>query len=353
MTIPKNINKEYIIMAIKKIEKEGVPERRESTRFNLLYEGKVYPPKYLISIANIFANGKEYSSLLFSGGEETNKFLKGLGFRIIENELEIDTKKNSNSKSLKSFSWEIISEDLAIKTLDKSAFLHHGTGIPRDIRGYFNVQQMEKGERKEIVLEYRENVYLAVIEMENRNTSRTRLFWKSDFSDVIKNRFPKVYMYFKDKEEGSEIDVPKLNFQKVRGESNKYIVELLSPIDNKVIVEDIESEEIEWDELRTDGKIITYYGKRYERDPINRKRAIEIHGLSCLACGFNFEEIYGDRGKDFIEVHHVKPLSTIGEEVSIDPMEDLVPVCSNCHRMIHRKKEKVLTIEELRVILSN
>ncbi|MDM5187565.1 HNH endonuclease [Bacillus sp. DX4.1] len=53
-----------------------------------------------------------------------------------------------------------------------------------------------------------------------------------------------------------------------------------------------------------------------------------------------------------MEVHHLKPLSTIGEEVAINPKEDLVPVCSNCHRMIHRRKDNVLTVEELRTIVN-
>src|SRR3954451_9233135 len=85
MAIPKNINKDHVIRAIQKIDSEGVPERRESTRFSLSYEGKYYPPKYVISIANIFANGEEYSPSLFSGGDETNKFLNNLGFIIVEN----------------------------------------------------------------------------------------------------------------------------------------------------------------------------------------------------------------------------------------------------------------------------
>ncbi|MEM1505387.1 HNH endonuclease [Domibacillus sp. 8LH] len=88
MTIPKSINQEHIIEAIQKIDREGVPERRESTRFSLTYGGKYYPPKYVISIANIFANGEEYSPSMFSGGDETNKFLKGLGFNIVESELK-------------------------------------------------------------------------------------------------------------------------------------------------------------------------------------------------------------------------------------------------------------------------
>lgn len=97
MSIPKNIHKEHVIEALKKIVSEGVPERRESTRFNLVYDGKYYPPKYVISIANIFANGEEYSPSLFSGGDETNRFLKGLGFRIVENELERDSEVHINT----------------------------------------------------------------------------------------------------------------------------------------------------------------------------------------------------------------------------------------------------------------
>ncbi|MEH7036345.1 HNH endonuclease [Priestia megaterium] len=97
MAIPKSINKEHIIQAIQKIDREGVPDRRESTRFNLSYENKNYPPKYVISIANIFVNGKEYSPSLFSGGGETNRFLEGLGFRIIENKLGKDSEVYINT----------------------------------------------------------------------------------------------------------------------------------------------------------------------------------------------------------------------------------------------------------------
>lgn len=102
----------------------------------------------------------------------------------------------------------------------------------------------------------------------------------------------------------------------------------------EVIVDDIESEKAEEDSYYKDGAVKKYYGKRYERNPENRKKAIEIHGLSCVAFEFNFEKVYGERGKDFIEVHHVKPLSAIDEQVFIDPNIDLVPVCSNCHRQI-------------------
>ena len=69
-------------------------------------------------------------------------------------------------------------------------------------------------------------------------------------------------------------------------------------------------------------------------------------------CGFNFEEVYGERGKDYIEVHHLRPVSTLGKETKIDPKTDMTVLCSNCHRMIHRRKDNVLTPEELRNFFS-
>ena len=133
---------------------------------------------------------------------------------------------------------------------------------------------------------------------------------------------------------------------------NSRLQEERSRILDSVVKHDIDAEQSQEDSYYKDGKVIQYYGTRYERNPVNRVRAIEIHGTSCKACGFNFEEIYGERGKDFIEIHHRKPLFTLGKESDIDPANDLVPVCSNCHQMIHRKKDNVLDIDELKEILS-
>lgn len=101
---------------------------------------------------------------------------------------------------------------------------------------------------------------------------------------------------------------------------------------------------------RPEGKKIESYATRYERDSNNRLNAIRIHGTKCMACGFDFEEVYGELGKGFIEVHHIKPLSTLNEEIVINPATDLICLCSNCHRMIHRGKN-LLSLEELRLII--
>ena len=86
----------------------------------------------------------------------------------------------------------------------------------------------------------------------------------------------------------------------------------------------------------------------YERNPKLRAGAIHFHGTSCKACGFNFLSVYGEHGSDYIEVHHLVPISTMIEPSNINPKTDMTVLCSNCHRMVHRKREKPLTLAELK-----
>jgi len=85
----------------------------------------------------------------------------------------------------------------------------------------------------------------------------------------------------------------------------------------------------------------------YERDTKARNKCIEIHGLNCSICNINFEETYGNIGIGYIHVHHIKPLSEINDSYTINPETDLIPVCPNCHAMLHRSKP-TLSIETLK-----
>lgn len=80
--IPRNIKREHIIKAIEEIKISGVPVCRISKKFLLKYNGKTYPPKYVLSLSNKYANGKKLNPDDFSGGMETNGFLQDLGFDI-------------------------------------------------------------------------------------------------------------------------------------------------------------------------------------------------------------------------------------------------------------------------------
>ena len=81
--IPKNISREDILKAISEIDKIGVPKSRLSRAHSVKYNECLYPPKYLLSLANKFANGEELAPYLFSGGHETNDYLENLGFEIV------------------------------------------------------------------------------------------------------------------------------------------------------------------------------------------------------------------------------------------------------------------------------
>jgi len=89
---------------------------------------------------------------------------------------------------------------------------------------------------------------------------------------------------------------------------------------------------------------------RYERDPRARAACIAHHQAVCKVCELDFQKRYRSRGKGFIHVHHVRPLALNGEPDAVDPIKDLVPVCPNCHAMLHRG-ERLLTIDELRGML--
>ena len=101
--------------------------------------------------------------------------------------------------------------------------------------------------------------------------------------------------------------------------------------------------------------IIRYEGQLTETTVLHRKRnraarqkCLEDSGYTCYVCGFNFEKAYGELGKNFMEVHHTKPLATYNEE-HIIPQSELCALCSNCHSMVHRHSV-ALDVDELKKI---
>ena len=112
-----------------------------------------------------------------------------------------------------------------------------------------------------------------------------------------------------------------------------------------------ENESIEYVDKFDEGKskIITIKTKQRNREMIKRAKQIfkDKHNnkLFCEICGFDFEKAYGSIGKDFIECHHIIPVSTM-DEGGRTKIEDLVMLCSNCHSMIHRNS--LLSVEDLK-----
>ena len=101
-----------------------------------------------------------------------------------------------------------------------------------------------------------------------------------------------------------------------------------------------------------EGRVSYVHAIGYERNKEARKACIDYYGCQCAICGFNFEKAYGPIGRSFIEVHHIVPIHNRKEEYVVDPIKDLIPLCSNCHSMIHRRNP-VYSPDELKSMLKN
>jgi 5-methylcytosine-specific restriction enzyme A len=387
-----------------------------------------------------------------------------------------------------SYSWKMVSDNVIVKRMDKSSFLHHGTGIPVTIRSFFNIDSMKVGEKRPIILTHGIIDYVAYFQVVNEENPRSRLIWRSDLQRLIQEKFPywtnyfqnltkhedttpnlkivktksdqKFLIFFEDikKFEGIKKSSDSLELMKVYSREelkNKYRINdatikngIFKPKDIPsvwlFITEEKTRDRTQYVDLfdgqtlqfegqtkgRTDGLIINHendgneiilfyrkkkrefpnYGFRYlgqfyyhshtprklfgeptrfilypldvmqdddkgelvdiepyhptitegkektriqtylERNPKLRKQAIKIHGTTCVVCNFNFAEKYGKFGEGYIEIHHLEPLASVKGERDVDPKTDLVPICSNCHRMIH-KPDPMLTVQELENII--
>lgn len=111
-------------------------------------------------------------------------------------------------------------------------------------------------------------------------------------------------------------------------------------------------EEVEQPILKreVEGEVTIQRVKQFERSRLNRAACIEVHGTDCKICGFSFGKCYGELGDGFIHVHHIVPISEMGGSYILDPAEDLIPVCPNCHSMLHRRKPVLLPRELIQIL---
>ncbi|MBN3555707.1 HNH endonuclease [Fictibacillus nanhaiensis] len=185
-----------------------------------------------------------------------------------------------------------------------------------------------------------------------------KMFWldKEKFEDSKKWNWTRIR--FIDEADTTGLSLEKLrnhglkgNIQgsmKLTGELRDYIMSFFEKDLTKGYYPEEDAETLEEGQCKT----ITVNG--YERNPIARKKCMEHYGVQCQVCDLNFETTYGDVGKDFIHVHHIKPLHEIQQGYIVDPVKDLIPICPNCHAMLHRKENgEYLTIEQLKERILN
>lgn len=111
----------------------------------------------------------------------------------------------------------------------------------------------------------------------------------------------------------------------------------------------IPEEVLDAEHLR-EGAISVIQVNAYERNREAREQCLAHYGTSCCICGFSFEATYGEVAREYIHVHHLRELSMIGGEYVVDPVEDLRPVCPNCHAVLHLRRP-AFSIAEVRTFL--
>jgi len=168
MTIPENITKDHLLQAISKIDEEGIPKNGDSQYYDVIYNGKKYPPKLIVSYANIFANGKALTRRLFDGGMETPCFnlLKTNGFLI-------ESKSEEEDKQQKIWIEKSLINGRSDRLIGERA-LGKAVWSPRtDRRGgdiYRNLRAVRKGD---IILHFVDNRKISGISIVKNNVIET------------------------------------------------------------------------------------------------------------------------------------------------------------------------------------
>ena len=101
-----------------------------------------------------------------------------------------------------------------------------------------------------------------------------------------------------------------------------------------------------------EGAVLQVNINKYERDLNARKECLHHHKAICKVCAIDFSKVYGKIGINFIHIHHLIPISSLKRRYKINATNDLIPVCPNCHAMLH-KKNPPYTVKELKEIMNS
>lgn len=101
----------------------------------------------------------------------------------------------------------------------------------------------------------------------------------------------------------------------------------------------------------SEGHAIQITINRYERSAKARTACIDHFGVACTVCGVELQNIYGDVAAEFIHVHHLNPIALNDKGTQVDPIEDLRPVCPNCHAIIHLRTPP-FSIAEVKIMMA-
>ena len=134
-----------------------------------------------------------------------------------------------------------------------------------------------------------------------------------------------------------------ISLPKTVDEVSDFLDELISLAENRAKADELDPEKPTFREGFPEGKVKEKLHRSRERNSklisqVKAEALAKYGKLRCECCGFDFEEFYGELGAEFIEAHHTKPVSELHEDGEETKKEDIALVCSNCHRMLHRRR---------------
>lgn len=192
---------------------------------------------------------------------------------------------------------------------------------------------------------HKKKLFLGYVEQISQNCSRFEFFVNQHLIDIT---IPEAW---KEKWNSFRIRATQIIEDALNEEEEIRVVQEWARMFVGLIMSLLEIEKI--GELGfAEGRVIQVLQNRYERNPVNRELCLSANGYKCEICGFDFQQFYGELGYKFIHVHHIEPVSSHGGEYYLDPVKDMIPVCPNCHTMLHKvnppiKPERLQEIIEI------
>lgn len=220
--------------------------------------------------------------------------------------------------------------------MDKSLLRYGEIRIPNYLRDFFHLPEMEKHDRWDITISFQGKIYTGVLYLDNYKRQRGKLRWSKDLTNIL-NQAGRKYLFPESEDSISSLDIPLLRLQKIT--PKQYKADLIYP-------EHIKQDAQEY--LLHEDKFIYGVKARFETDEAIRLQVLKIHGTSCGICGFNYEEAYGDLGVGYIKIHQISSPEKTREELDFN--QDFIPICENCHGILHRDRNKDLDVSEVKQI---
>jgi len=361
--IPEGITREDVLSGINDFQKGVSHSFKDSTGYDLLFEDERFPPKAILGLSATRLNGKPLKPKDFSGGEDSKCFriLRELGFKIV---VKIDKTSNwilqgnPNNFAIDTYlkDFDYVYWSVPIKkyreeiNVGDRVFFWRASGRSKSIAGIIGSGVVSE-ECKPMNQVDHPDLIDPGISAEKSSLWSEESEPKSSFKVGVRKHIvrltPDQGMLTRDELVGAS-EFSKNQIMTVRqgsvfpmsDDEFSFIQSLWNGVGETLIRKEFK-----------EGSVRQIISKRYERNPKAKAECLNHFGYDCQGCGMNFEKTYGEVGKNFIHVHHVIPISKKEGSYDIDPVKDLIPLCPNCHSVVHRRKDPY-TIEELKQFLA-